>query len=78
MTTYEIRDRIPGAKFPEGYRNIRAIMTGEKRAPRKDEWYISGAIPEAYRASNDLSMIFHIARLVKVETKTVETIVGLA
>ena len=35
--------------------------------PRKDEWYISGAIPEAYRATNDLSDEYDIAKLVLVE-----------
>jgi len=43
---------------------IRAMATGEKRSPRKGEWYLSGAIIEAYRASNDLSTQFHIAKLV--------------
>lgn len=36
--------------------------TGEFRAPRKGEWYLSGAIPEAYRAPNDLSTPYHILR----------------
>lgn len=43
---------------------IRAMATGEKRPPRKDEWYLSGAIVEAYRASNDLSSDYYIAKLV--------------
>jgi hypothetical protein len=40
------------------------MATGEKRIPRKGEWYLSGAIIEAYRAANDLSCEFYIARLV--------------
>lgn len=56
-------------------RNVKAVFTGEKRCPKKGEWYLGGAIVTAYRAPNDLSTVFHIARLVKVETKTVETIV---
>ena len=51
-------------------RNKRAILTGEFRAPLKGEWYLSGAIPEAYRAPNDLSIAFHICRI--VETKFIE------
>ena len=43
---------------------VRAMATGEKRVPRKGEWYLSGAIIEAYRATNDLSCDFYIARLV--------------
>ena len=43
---------------------VRAMATGEKRMPRKGEWFLSGAIIEAYRASNDLSGEFYIARLV--------------
>lgn len=44
--------------------NTRARATGEFRRPRKGEWYLSGAILEAYRAPSDLSAEFHIARLV--------------
>lgn len=45
-------------------REVRARWTGEKRQPKQGEWYLSGAIVEAYRAPNDLSSSFHIARLV--------------
>lgn len=31
-----------------------------KRAPRKGEFFLSGAIPQAYRAPNDLDMVYHI------------------
>lgn len=34
--------------------------TGEKRAPRAGEYFLSGAIPEVYRASSDLDVPFHI------------------
>lgn len=40
-----------------------AVTTGEFRPPRKGEWYISGAIPEAYLAPNDLTQSFHIATI---------------
>ncbi len=52
---------------------IKAIKTGEFREPKKGEWYLSGAIVEAYRAPNNLSTKFHIAKLVLTETKTVTT-----
>lgn len=50
--------------------NVRARWTGEKRPPRKGEWYLSGAIIEAYRAPNDLTQSFHIAKLYHVKTTT--------
>lgn len=59
------RQRFPLA-LPYSVRHPRfeAQPTGEFRPPRKNEWYISGAIPEVYQAPNDLSTAFHIARLV--------------
>ena len=45
---------------------IRAMATGEIREPRKGEWFLSGAIVEAYRANNDLSIAYNIAKLVVV------------
>jgi hypothetical protein len=58
-----------------GYRNfVKALWTGEKRAPRKGEWYLSGAVVEAYRAKGDMQTPYHIARLVKVRTVTVVVI----
>jgi hypothetical protein len=38
--------------------------TGEFRSPRKGEYYLSGAIVEAYRAPNDLNTPFWIAKFV--------------
>ena len=40
-----------------------ATRTFENRPPKAGEWYLSGAIPEAYRAPNDLSAAFHILKL---------------
>lgn len=58
-------------------KNIKAIRTGEFREPKAGEWYLSGAIPEAYRAPNDLTSKYHILKLVLTETitKTVVKIV---
>lgn len=61
----------PGDSFPVAPSYIRrakgarrAVYMGEKRPPKRGEWYLSGAIVEAYYAPNDLSTPFHIAALV--------------
>lgn len=56
--------------FYKAAMNIRAIRTGEKRPPKKGEWYLSGAIVEAYRAPKDLTTAYHIAKLVMTKTTT--------
>ena len=71
-------DFYPLADFhPENFKhhNIMAKMTGEKRQVKAGEWYLSGAIIEAYQAKNDLTSVFHIARLVRVvkEVKEIMT-----
>ena len=53
---------------------VRAIYTGEKREPKAGEWYLSGAIAEAYHTPADLSTAYHIARLVVVRVRMVETL----
>lgn len=58
-----------------GAKNIATVRTGEYRPPKKGEWYLSGAIPHAYKAPNDLSTPFHILNLVKTETVTITKIV---
>lgn len=44
-------------------RRIVAAFTGEVRPPKRGEWYLSGAIVEGYKAPNDLSTPYHIAKL---------------
>ena len=56
-------------RFKYGH-NVMAQPTVEKRTPRKGEWFLSGAFVEAYQAPNDLTMIYHLARLVRVSTTT--------
>lgn len=64
-----------GLTIPGGKWNLRAVYTGEKRCPKKGEWYLSGAIAEAYQAPNDLGGEYHIARIVEViERKTYEIV----
>lgn len=46
---------------------IKAVKSGEYRNPRKGEFYLSGAIPMAYRAPSDFRSPYHIARIVLVK-----------
>lgn len=48
--------------------------TGEFRAPKRGEYYLSGAIVAAYKAHNDLTSAYWIA--VPVELKTCPTCNG--
>jgi hypothetical protein len=58
---------VPRERYPagEGLRTRRFVRTGEFREPRAGEWYLSGAIPEAWRAPNALSTKFHILQQVE-------------
>ena len=47
----------------------------EKRMPIKGEWYLSGAIPTAYKATTDLPSEYIIVELVRTVSKMVTTIV---
>ena len=58
---------------PKAITQIVAIRTGEFRPPREGEWYLSGSIPEAYRAYSNLGSKFHIVRLVNKNEKISET-----
>ena len=55
--------------------SIKAILTNQFREPMKGEWYLSGAIPEAYRAINDLSTKYRILKLVLVRQTVKEEII---
>jgi hypothetical protein len=46
--------------------NIRFRATGEFRPPMKGEYYLSGAIVEAYRARADLGSCYWIAEAVEM------------
>lgn len=61
---YPVVDPLPSS-IPN-HREIRALPTGDHRRPKRGEWYLSGAIVEAYQAPNDLTTTQHIARLVRV------------
>lgn len=42
----------------------RAEYIGERRPPKRGEWFLSGAVVEAYRAVADLTVAYPIARIV--------------
>jgi len=69
MKTYPLVDKIPNIK-PQEQLSFRAVLTGEFRPPKKGEWYLSGAIPGAYQAPNDLNDSYHILRIMKMEQRT--------
>ncbi len=54
---------------------IGAVNTGEFRRPKKGEWFLSGAVGEAYRAPNDVSKDYYIGKLVKFKKVTTMVIV---
>lgn len=56
--------------LPNNGKCVKAIWTEEYREPKKGEWYLSGAKVVAYRAPNDLSTKYFIAKPVLVERKT--------
>ena len=64
-----------GLSFDERYHGnlIVAVKSGEFRPPKRDEWYLSGAIPEGYKAKNNLSTPFHILKLARLGVQTVVT-----
>lgn len=71
---YRLADYYPGDRPLHAPKpRFMAVKTGEFRPPRKGEWYLSGAIPEAYQANMDYStsQAYHILRVVEVEHKTV-------
>lgn len=51
------------------------MKTREFRNPKAGEWYLSGAIAEAYEAKGDLTSRYNIMRLVLTEVVTKTEIV---
>ena len=45
--------------------------TGEYRAPKRGEWYLSGAVIDAYQAPNDLSAPYWIAERIPEPPRTI-------
>lgn len=66
-TLYPLGDYVP--HWPAvTQRDMRAVRTSDYREPKAGEWYLSGAIPTAYLAPNDLCTAYYICRLVRVES----------
>ncbi len=62
---YPLGDRVPGVPLLQ-QRHYRALPTGEFRQVSPGEWYLSGAIPHAYRYRGDVPwLVMHIAKIVK-------------
>lgn len=56
-----------GEKLPPGF-DPKATMVrwdGEWRCPRAGDWFLSGAVVEAYRATSDMDRGYAVGRLVK-------------
>jgi len=64
LTRYPIADSLR-----HNERATSAVRTGEFRDVQEGEWYLSGAIPEAYRAHGHLQGPFHILRLLPAQDK---------
>ena len=62
--------------FKKRTKDTRAIKTGEFRNPIKGEWYLSGAIGEAYQAPNDLSYPHYIAQIIETKQIRIRVITG--
>ena len=86
---YPVQDVVPHPLMPPGVvrrdfqwrcevsgERLHAVARymGEKRAPLKDEFFISGAIPAAYRAGCGCETKHAIGALVFVSRRTVEII----
>ena len=66
---YPLGDYHPERKIPIGGRihgSVMAINSKQFRCPKKGEWFLSGAVPMAYKAPNDLNQEYYIATIVKV------------
>jgi hypothetical protein len=50
--------------------NLMGKLTGEYRPPKAGEYYLSGAIPEVWKAGADLRSSYYVAKLVKVRRVT--------
>lgn len=47
-------------------------QTPEYREPKRGEYFISGAIPEVYKAPNDLTEKYRIAKPIRTPPRTIE------
>ena len=57
---------------------VKAVLAGEKRPPRRGEWFVSRVSLKADLATSDLVVAEDVARLVLVQAGTVITEIGRA
>ncbi len=89
MKLYRVTDTPPGYTIAPGNMSsfkrlgsgqpritIKAHLIGEFRPPKAGEYYLSGAIPAAYRAPDDFISPYHICKLVQTKRTEVEHIIG--
>jgi hypothetical protein len=72
LNTAEVRAAGTKSTF-----QIRAVATGQYRQPKAGEWYVSGAVPTAYRSPSDLSQCYHIVQLVRIHATRLHTVLDL-
>jgi hypothetical protein len=61
--------KAPKGLFPAYGSQIRQFKaTGEYRYPKQGEYFLSGAIPAAYPAFQDVSSKYWIARIARLKT----------
>jgi hypothetical protein len=70
----QIWKSIDFAPTPSNGVCVRAVWSGEYRAPKKGEWYLSGCegFERAYLAPNDLSTKYFIMKIAVVKFKTIQ------
>lgn len=71
---FPIGTLFPLADLKHLARDHRIESTGEFRPPKRDEWYLSGAIPEGYKAIGDYENPHWIGRLVKVRIRAAQAV----
>lgn len=54
--------KIYAGEYDYTVKNNRYVKTGEFRPPKKGEYYLSGAIPTAYKAFSDMEGKYEIMR----------------
>ena len=68
-TNYPLADRHPAQRDNPGLKLV-ARYTGEVRTVREGEWYLSGAVIEAYRSPHGTRSPYPIAKIYQVTTVT--------
>lgn len=54
--------KVYGGEYDHAVKHNRYVKTGEFRQPKKGEYFLSGAIPTAYKAFSDMEGQWEIMR----------------